>query len=169
MGEEKLGPSDADDELLSRICKILSTRLKANPYGWDGKLAEEIRALPPGLRAMAATHHLDISLTMDDIGWHFLNFGHPSHVEETELGLVELGLPEIAVIFREAYQLVQPHLEEIEGSEDYYEVMERVGAMKRINELTINATNLIGERGIYRYWVAYARQNPNRVFDQKAK
>ena len=26
---------------------------------------------------MVATHHLDVSLTVDDIGWHFLKFAEP--------------------------------------------------------------------------------------------
>src|ERR1035441_3257665 len=88
--------SAKEDALVSRIFELLKAHVHANPYGWDGALAQEIRRLPLGLRTMAATHHLDISLTLDDIGWHFLNFGHPSHVEETEIGLRELGLPGLA-------------------------------------------------------------------------
>lgn len=157
--------STEDDELVSRVFDLLKARLHANPYGWDGAFAQEIRSLPAGLRAMAATHHLDVSLTMDDIGWHFLNFGHPGHVDATELGLRELGLPEVAAMFREAYQLVQPHLSEIRRpGGDYYAVMERSGAMKRIDELTDHARVAIGEQGIYRHWAAYARQHSERVF-----
>jgi hypothetical protein len=157
--------STGDDELVSRAFDLLKTRLRANPYGWDGAFAQEIRSLRAGLRAMAATHHLDVSLTMDDIGWHFLNFGHPTHVEETESGLRELGLVEVAAMFHEAYQLVQPHLDEIRvPGGDYYAVMERSGAMKRIDELTDQARVAIGEQGIYRHWAAYARQHPENVF-----
>jgi hypothetical protein len=157
--------STEDDELVSRVFDLLKTRLRANPYGWDGAFAQEIHSLPVGLRAMAATHHLDVSLTMDDIGWHFLNFGHPSHVEETESGLCELGLPEVAAMFHEAYQLVQPHLAEIrQPGGDYYAVLERSGDMKRIEELTDRARVALGEQGIYRHWAAYARQHPERVF-----
>ena len=157
--------STEDDELISRVFDLLKTRLHANPYGWDGAFAQEIGSLPAGLRAMAATHHLDVSLTMDDIGWHFLNFGHASHVEETARGLRELGLGEVAAMFHEAYQLVQPHLPEIRRpGGDYYAVMESAGAMKRIDELTDRARVVIGEQGIYRHWAAYARQHPERVF-----
>jgi hypothetical protein len=157
--------SSQDDELISRVFDVLKARLRANPYGWDGAFAQEIRSLPVGLRAMAATHHFDVSLTMDDIGWHFLNFGHPTHVEETDLGLRELGLVEVAALFHEAYQLVQPHLGEIRRpGGDYYAVMERSGAMKRIDELTGRARAVIGEQGIYRHWAAYARQHLERVF-----
>ena len=157
--------SKEDNEAVSRVFKLLNSRLHANPYAWDGAFAQEIRSLPAGLRAMAATHHLDISLSMDDIGWHFLNFGHPSHVEETELGLRELGLVEVAAMFHEAYQLVQPHLIEIRRpGGDYYAAMERSGAMKRIDELTDQACVAIGEQGVYRHWAAYARQHPEKVF-----
>jgi hypothetical protein len=66
-----------DEELLKEIFSMLgrSVSSAADPYGDDGSYAAAIASLPKGLRAMAATHHLDISLTMDDIGWHFLNFG----------------------------------------------------------------------------------------------
>jgi len=157
--------SAEDDGLVSRVFELLKTHVHANPYAWDGKFALEIRVLPRGLRAMAATHHLDISLTLDDVGWHFLNFGHPSHVEETEVGLQELGLARVAAMFREAYELVQPHLTEIRRpGEDYYGAMERLGHMNRINELTDRARASLGDQGIYRHWAVYARQHPEQVF-----
>ncbi len=67
----------ADEELLKKIFSVLSKSVTsvADPYSEDGSYAAAIASQPTGLRAMAATHHLDISLTMDDIGWHFLNFG----------------------------------------------------------------------------------------------
>jgi hypothetical protein len=157
--------SAADDRLVSRVFDLLKLNVRADPYAWDGTLARQIRELPVGLRAMAATHHLDVSLTLDDIGWHFLNFGHPSHVEETEQGLRELGLSEIATMFHEAYALVQPHLAEIRrAGRDYYGTMERLGYMKQINRLTDRARAALGDQGIYRYWAVYARQHPERVF-----
>jgi hypothetical protein len=77
-----------DEELLKEIISVLgkSVGTVADPYSNDGSYAAAIASLPKGLRAMAATHHLDISLTMDDIGWHFLNFGEPGLVRETEAG-----------------------------------------------------------------------------------
>ncbi len=55
-----------------------------------------IASLPTVLRAMAVTHWLDISLTLDSLTWHFGNFGEPNLVAETEAGLRELGLDELA-------------------------------------------------------------------------
>src|ERR1022692_2068013 len=69
---EILGKSD--EEIQSEIFARLSSRVQANPYG-DPAYADAIVLLPKGLRAMAATHWLDVSLTLDDIGWHILNFG----------------------------------------------------------------------------------------------
>jgi len=166
MGKHGHELSAEDAALVSQVFEFLKTHVHANPYGWDGAFAEEIWHLPPGLRAMAATHHLDVSLTLDDIGWHFLNFGHPSHVNETELGLRELGLPDVADMFREAYALVGPHLPEIRRpGGDYYAVIEQAGYAKRIDELSSQARTSLGDQGIYQHWAAYARHHPERVFN----
>jgi len=166
MSNQSYGLSTEDDALVSRIFELLKTQVRADPYGWDGALAQEIRHLPVGLRAMAATHNLDVSLTLDDIGWHFLNFGHPSHVEETELGLRELGLIDVAAVFREAYELLSPQLPEIRSPDgDYYAVIEQAGHTKRIDELTDQARSRLGDQGIYRHWAAYAKRHPDRVFN----
>ena len=160
MSKQSYELSAEDDALVSQVSELLKTHIHADPYGWDGAFAEEIRRLPPGLRAMAATHHLDVSLTLDDIGWHFLNFGHPSHVEETELGLRELGLADLADMFHEAYSLVGPLLPEIRRpGGDYYGVIEQAGHTKRVDELTSQARTMLGDQGIYHRWAAYAREH----------
>jgi hypothetical protein len=60
----------SDEELLKEIFALLSRSMNplANPYSDDGSFAASLSRLPIGLRAMAATHHLDVSLTLDDIG-----------------------------------------------------------------------------------------------------
>src|SRR5579864_2943554 len=103
-----------DKDLLADIFSMLSNRVKANAYAEDGAYATAISKLPKGLRAMAATHHLDISLTLDDIGWHFLNFGEANLVRETEVGLRELGLSDLAEWFSEAHEIVKPFLKAVE-------------------------------------------------------
>jgi hypothetical protein len=158
--------SEDDALLLTRIFELLKSQLQSNPYGWDGSFAQEIQRLPTGLRAMAATHHLDVSLTLDDIGWHFLNFGHASHVEETERGLRELGLLDVADMFREAHDLVSPHLHEIRRpGGDFYGVIEEAGHMKRIAQLTNKARTRLGDGGIYRQWIDYTNKYPVKVFN----
>jgi hypothetical protein len=160
LGDEKLL-----EEVLSLLGKSVSSA--ADPYSNDGSYAAAIASLPTGLRAMAATHHLDISLTMDDIGWHFLNFGEPGLVGETEAGLRELGLDDIADYFVEAHAIVSPLKPEIKEADDYYECLESRGLMARINELTDKASAkqpTLSGSPLYAAWIKYARVHPERVF-----
>ncbi|HKW19065.1 MAG TPA: hypothetical protein VJO35_16275 [Terriglobales bacterium] len=159
----------SDEELLKQIFATLSKSVSsvADPYSDDGSYAAAIATLPTGLRAMAATHHLDISLTMDDIGWHFLNFGEPGLVRETEAGLRELGLDNIADYFVEAHSIVSPLKSEIKEPDDYYACLESRGLMARIDELTNKASKsqpAVSDSPIYAAWVKYAHVHPEKVF-----
>gem|GEM_PF-981970 len=131
-------------------------------------MATVSRCAPVGLRAMAATHHLDISLTLDDIGWHFLNWRGKEHAEETIRGLKELELNELARLFRSAERLMRPHLGKI-SHENYYETLEKTGKMKKIDELTKRAHRIldIPNRNVYFYWVRYTHAHPEKVFPSK--
>ena len=162
----------SDDELLEQIFALLSSRVHANAYGDESEFASSIDSLPVGLRAMAATHWLDVSLTLDSLGWHFLNFGEPGFVKETELGLRELGLDDLAGWFVEAYEIVNPLKAEIRDSDEYDETLINHGCSERMDEL--NALAWAKDNGsdkkskgsvIYNSWVRYARQYPERVFE----
>jgi hypothetical protein len=117
-----------DTGLMSEIRAILTVRAVGNPYGEDSNFAAALEPLPSGLRAMAATHWLDISLTLDSITWHFGNFGEPHLVAQTEAGLYELGLHDLALCFREAKELMLPLLaKRTETDGDPYEILEGRG------------------------------------------
>lgn len=159
----------SDEELLKEIFSELSKSVSsvADPYSDDGSYAAALASLPAGLRAMAATHHLDVSLTMDDIGWHSLNFGEPGFVRETEAGLRELGLDEIAGYFLETHAIVNPLKREIKEAEDFYACLENRGLLTRIQELTAKASETqptVSDSPIYAAWIKYARAHPERVF-----
>lgn len=113
---------------------------------------------------MAATHHLDVSLTLDDIGWHFLNFGEAGFVRATEAGLRELGLSEMAEWFAEASAIVNSLRVEIAASDDFHECLEEHGQLNRINELTRRARSTGNKSLIYDAWIRYAREHPENVF-----
>ena len=158
-------PSPLRDLLLEKLHAAIGCRVDADPYGSDGSFARQVRELPRGLRAMAATHFLDLSLTLDDLGWHFLNFGEANHVEETEAGLRELGLGELADLFHEAYGVLGPHLAAIEQLEgEYEEYTEEAGIKPRLDELSEKAWELHGvrrnESAIYAAWCRYAQAHP---------
>jgi len=65
-------------ESFIRACDNDDALFRAGPepapreLDWDtkGHLAR-MRALPPGLRAMIAIYELDVSMALDDLGWHF--------------------------------------------------------------------------------------------------
>jgi hypothetical protein len=157
-----------DAGLKTELEQLLTSRTVGDPYSKDGSFAANIARLPPGLRAMAATHWLDISLTLDSITWHFGNFGEPGLVAQTEAGLHELGLHELAECFVEAKNLMTPLLAQRTEAGDPYEILERAGFKDRAEEIDQRADALddlgLGESVIYKAWIRYTRQHPDRVF-----
>lgn len=158
-----------DESVLNEINAILSNRLTGNPYSTDGSFAANLAKLPPGLRAMAATHWLDISLTLDSITWHFGNFGEPHLVEEAEAGLKELGLDELAQCFREAAELMIPFMAKHADSDlDPSDLFELDEVKDQVQQLDQRAWDLDkaapGDSIIYSAWVRYARAHPERIF-----
>ncbi len=124
----------------------------------------EIRDLPPGLRAMAATHELDVSLALDDLGWHFGNWHSIEFAEETAAGLDELGAHELAEVFRAAFELAQDYWMEL-GSEHWMDWYHGSALEKAVDPLSRRAWAILKPRrnGIFSYWVEYAREHPERV------
>lgn len=131
-----------DAGLEKELRTILTARAVGNPYGSDGDFARNLKSLPIGLRAMAATHWLDISLTLDSLTWHFGNFGEPGLVAATEAGLLELGLLELAWCFHEAKKLMMPLISERTDSETSDDVLERKHMQQFAEELNRKARAL---------------------------
>ena len=125
-----------DAALKNELEKLLTARVVGNPYAADSGFAANIASLPPGLRAMAATHWLDMSLTLDSITWRFGNFGEPHPVAETDAGLRELGLRELPSCFVEAKELMLPLLAQRTPADgDPYEILDRAGLRTRAEAL----------------------------------
>jgi hypothetical protein len=76
--------SNSDEELLRKLSSELELRLPPNVQDDYELLVPAIRALPRGLRAMASTHRLDVSMAIDDLGWHFHNFYNRAFCDETQ-------------------------------------------------------------------------------------
>jgi len=168
--EKRDAPLQDDDTILERILFTLAARLKADPYAWDGEYAIQIRELPRGLRAMAATHDLVVCLSQGDLIRYFRRCGEPDHVQETESGLRELGLTEFAELFCEAYEILLPHLPEIRACGDDCDCLQREGHSDRIAALSRQAAKMNAADGeqmsgsaIYAAWIRYARKHRQRV------
>ena len=81
-----------------------------------------------------------MSLTLDSITWHF---GEPELVAETEPGLRELGLHDLAVCFVEVKELMLSlFAQRTEADGDAYEILERAGLRARADELNQRALAL---------------------------
>jgi hypothetical protein len=154
--------ASSDEELFELLAKELETRIGVG-RGSPEFLAR-IRTLPIGLRAMAASYEFDVSLTLDDVGWHFGNWHSRELAEETAAGLQELGAIELARIFREGHRIAQDYWKEL-GSEDWMDWYHGSTFEKETKPLSRDAWDILEKKkcGIFDYWVAYARKYPERV------
>src|SRR5262245_16813123 len=155
--------SSSDDELISLLGRHLGERISAKRG--SPEFVTEIRKLPVGLRAMAATHALDVSLALDDLGWHFGNWPNTDLAEETAQGLEELGASDLAAVFREAFHVFKKYRAEL-GPKDWAESYHGSPFEKAVTPLDNQARAILdrkSDHGIFKYWVDYARRHPERV------
>jgi hypothetical protein len=159
--------SCSDDDLFSLLGHELQSRI-ASRRG-SPEFVVEIRELPPGLRAMAATYELDVSLAVDDLGWHFGNWHDMELAEETAAGLDELGAHELAKIFCDAFQLAQDYWIEL-GSDGWIDWYHGSSLEKAVDPLNRKAWAILNgkKNGIFEYWIEYARKHPDRVGGENA-
>lgn len=154
--------SSSDDELFKLLGDELERQITAKRD--SPEFLAEIRKLPVGLRAMAATYELDVSLALDDLGWHFGNWHDKELAEETARGLEVLGAPELARIFREAFLIALQHWTEL-GSENWTEWYHGSPLETAVDDLNKQAWKLLEKHkdGIFHYWTNYARKHPEGV------
>jgi hypothetical protein len=151
----------SEDYVFELLSQTLSARL---PSRDDPNFLAELRKLPIGLRAMAATYELDVSLTLDDLGWHFGNWHDAELAEETAIGLQQLGATELAALFQDAFALALKYWRELgdDGWMDWYHGSALEEAVMPLNQEVWKL--LEGKSsGIFSYWVAYAKRHPERI------
>jgi len=132
--------ASSDDALF----KLLGTELQNRVSAKRGspEFVSEIRRLPSGLRAMATTYELDVSLALDDLGWHFGNWHNKHLAEETARGLELLGATELSVLFRQAFQIARDHWTEL-GSKNWTELYHGSPFEKAVEPLTKQAWSIL--------------------------
>jgi hypothetical protein len=151
----------SNEEVFDLLCKELSRRLRDRE---GPEFVGAIRKLPVGLRAMAATFELDVSICLDDLGWHFGNWHDEELAEETAIGLEELGAAELAGYFREAYGHARKYWSEL-ASDHWMEWYHGSALEEAVMPLNRAVYALLKERwsGIFSYWVEYARKYPEKI------
>jgi hypothetical protein len=80
-----------DDELFQRLSSALTERFPPEAQEDRDKFYATLLAAPRGLRAIAGTYDLDVSLAPDDLAWHFGNHNDERFLHETVTSLRELG------------------------------------------------------------------------------
>jgi hypothetical protein len=100
--------------------------------------------------------------------WHFGNFGEPTLVAQTEEGLAELGLGDLASVFHEAATLMLPFVDQKGPKQLPDQLLEKAGLAERGQEIDRKAWDLCdsrdGKSAIYDAWVRYTRSHPEQVF-----
>ncbi len=154
----------SDDELFELLAKELERRISVSRESLE--FVAEIQKLPIGLRAMAATYELDVSLAMDDLGWHFGNWHNPVLAEETIRGLDELGATQLAMIFKAAFQIALRYWDAL-GMKDWSKWYHDSALEKEIKPLNEQARKILEgkKNGIFEYWVSYTRKYPERIIN----
>lgn len=175
LTEARIRASTSDEALFDLLSKELQRRLpEAEGDDLDLFLART-RSFPVGLRAMAATYQLDVSLALDDLGWHFANWHHHAYCKETIWALRELEAPEAANIFAEAYSRAQPHWDTLGALlEQESEAFVAWYPGSELDAATLPLTERLWDMypnetlGLLGLWMPYARKYPERVVDDAA-
>ncbi|MEQ1776611.1 MAG: hypothetical protein ABL891_22735 [Burkholderiales bacterium] len=156
----------SDDALFELLSQELQDRLGEVSRDSDA-LHQTLVRLPRGLRAMGATHPLDVSMAVDDLGWHFGNWPSKPLAEETLTGLKELGATEEAEIFEAALSHALKYWDFICSSDfhDAYSLSALDHAMQPLNRRLWALLGYDGGSGknLLSYWVPYARAHPELV------
>jgi hypothetical protein len=153
------------------LFKLLGVELKRRlpPYDSDHlePLVKSLEKLPPGLRAMAATYVLDVSMALDDLGWHFANWHHRGLALETLAGLREMGALAEASIFEQALEIACARWDFFasEGFVKAYSGSDLETALDPLNDQLWRLLGYPGEggRSLLDLWAPYARRSPERV------
>lgn len=169
---EQIRSAGSDDELFKllggELQRLFPPELRSDPVIFLSRLY----TAPCGLRAMAVTYELDVSMALDDLAWHFVNYHNSLELaEETIAGLNELEAPEAAEIFREALAIIKPYWQELDDvakSNAEHDWLDTNGIQKLMDPLNDQMWKLLeksGEKGLLSLWTAYARRHPERCVD----
>ena len=166
---EQIRNAGSDEELLELLGEELQNLFPPEIRNDPVVFRSRLDAAPRGLRAMAMTYELDVSMAMDNLAWHFINHHtSPELAEETIAGLSELETPEAAEIFQEALTIIRPHWQELENvaqSQKAHDWLDSKGIQSLVNPLNKRMWQLLkgyGDGGLMSLWATYARKYPGR-------
>ena len=166
---KQIRSTDSDDELLKLLLgelKILfPPEVRSDPIVFLSRLQNA----PVGLRAMALTYELDVSMALDDLAWHFVNHQDLFELaEETIFGLKEIEAQEAANIFEEALSIIKPHWQKLQNGlepKTAHAWLDSTGIQASIDPLNYRLWNFLKrfpDNSFFSAWMTYARKHPER-------
>lgn len=158
-----------DGHLFNLLTSALNELFPPELQSDRNQLFAALANAPKGLRAMAGIFDLDVSMSLDDLAWHFGNHNDERFLHETAVSLKELEAHDAAEIFLAAWEIAKPFLAEIRSkdweNQDFHEYLEKTGIQDKVDPLNDRMWTICkecGERGLMQYWLAYARKYPER-------
>lgn len=158
----------SEDEALFQLLSSEIARRIGDPEPDDlDALLVAIRKLPRGLRAMASTYDLDVSMTLDDLGFHFANYPSVPLAMETSAGLRELGASDAADLVECALSVARPYWAFIK-SPDFAATYANSPLEAALDPINVEFWRLYGptserEHSLLDLWPRYARADPDAV------
>ncbi len=166
LTQASIREEESDEKLLDLLLGELSQRMAHVAEADTPTFTAALKELPRGLRAMAATYQLDVSMALDDLGWHFGNWHDHGYCMETSRGLHELETGELADLFDRAYAVATVHWAGIgaqadESFSEWYHGSELETATMDLSRRWWELCD--GSGGLFKFWTAYARKYPERI------
>jgi hypothetical protein len=169
MTIKQIRATKSGEELLDLLLAELKRCFPPEVRGDSTVFVSRLQNAPAGLRAMAATYDLDVSMALDDLAWHFINHHESLELaEETVSGLRELESPEAAEIFRDALAIIKPHWPELQAgrqSKAAHDWLDATGIQALIDPLSRRLWDYLKQfpdRSFFSLWIIYARKYPDR-------
>jgi len=158
-----------DEDLFQRLSTALSEAFPPELQDDRDRFYAALLSASRGLRAIAGIYDLDVSMSLDDLAWHFGNHNDERFLQETVTSLRELESNEAAALFSTAWDIVKPYMPEIRAKDweagEFHDYLDRTGIQSWIDPLNEDMWAICkacGERGLMQYWVTYARKYPER-------
>ncbi len=160
--------SDCEDEgvLYERLAEEFSELTRdLNPADAEEWLSGT-RLLPRSLWALASIYELDVSIHMDDLGWHFAHHYHWDTQQETLKALKVIGADDIAAVFEAALKVLKKHwliLGKIVNHKhiDFADWYPESELYEELGQFDLRMWELKDEAGLLDRLVKYVRANPS--------
>lgn len=173
LTREQLAPNLSDEEIFKAIADEAYRQLPPDLQEDVGRYYAFLSKLPPGIRAYAGIWDLDVSMSMDDIAWHFRNHNDERHIQETLWALKELNALEVHEIFSNAVSIVRPNLEVIRSgnitAHSFHDWLNETGIQAACDPLNKRLWQICEENpdyGILSFAIKHARNFPDRFVHQ---